>query len=290
MRYKATTTDLIIFQNMFYNGADGKPLDPIETQNYHILQVADSHYLSEFTIGNHKQYCDVEITYVLRNHVINKTAETPIKTMQGEAYLSLRGDLHSLESMTNCRFLTLALDFKENSVCKTLFERLIAEHSSPEQRVFKLPALEPFFTQIVAEFFNPEKDCKHLALDSLITVILTHLARRQSVALLTDNETLRELLPRVVNYIDVNFRSLESLEEIANSFGYSHNYLYKLFKSYYGETLQEYVTRKKMEHAKKLLFEKKSVEEISTELGYTSPYNFSRAFKKYYGISPSKLN
>ena len=44
-----------------------------------------------------------------------------------------------------------------------------------------------------------------------------------------------------------------------------------------------------MEQAKKLLKETdKSILHISNEIGYENPSKFSRAFKKYYGILPSK--
>lgn len=289
MRYKSTTRDRITFQNVFFSFVDGKPLDPIETQNYRILQVADSYYLSDFSIGNHKQYCDVEITYVLYKHMLNKTADIPTRINEGEAYLSLRGDTHYLESKNNCRFLTLALDVKENSPCRALLDSLKANHIGVKQRHFKSPAIEPFFAQLLAEFYQSEEAYNELVLDSLITLILTNLVRKEGAVLLSKTENLRELLPRVLNYIDTNFRTIQSLGEIANYFGYSHNYLYKLFKAYCGETLQEYVMRKKMELAKKMCIEKMSVVEISAELGYMSPYNFSRAFKKYYHVSPSEM-
>ena len=45
-----------------------------------------------------------------------------------------------------------------------------------------------------------------------------------------------------------------------------------------------------MDHALKLLKDGKSVNYISDELGYSTPYNFSRAFKTHFGTSPAKYN
>ena len=43
---------------------------------------------------------------------------------------------------------------------------------------------------------------------------------------------------------------------------------------------------KKMEHGAKMLSAGKSVGQIAEVLGYSTPYNFSRAFKRQYGVAP----
>ncbi|MFT4204682.1 MAG: AraC family transcriptional regulator [Chitinophagaceae bacterium] len=63
------------------------------------------------------------------------------------------------------------------------------------------------------------------------------------------------------------------------------------FKEYYGTTIYDYVTRLRMEHARKLLTcgNCASVCEVALQVGFSHQNNFSAAFKKYFGVSPKDL-
>jgi len=57
-----------------------------------------------------------------------------------------------------------------------------------------------------------------------------------------------------------------------------------------GMSPKEYMSKLKMDAAMDLLLTTtKSVSEIAEEMGYETPFYFSRAFKKHYGISPKKV-
>ena len=61
-----------------------------------------------------------------------------------------------------------------------------------------------------------------------------------------------------------------------------------LFKEHCGEGPIEYYSMLKIARAKKLLLDGVSVSKISDMLGYSSIHNFSRAFKKTVGVSPTE--
>ena len=63
-------------------------------------------------------------------------------------------------------------------------------------------------------------------------------------------------------------------------------YLNKLFHKEMGETPFAYITRRRMEIAREMLREHCAVGEVARLVGYGDIYQFSRAFKKYYGASP----
>lgn len=63
----------------------------------------------------------------------------------------------------------------------------------------------------------------------------------------------------------------------------------KLFKMDFGVSPQQYLIKRRMDEAcKLLLMNKLTIQEISFELGYISPYEFSNQFKRHYQISPRK--
>ena len=121
-------------------------------------------------------------------------------------------------------------------------------------------------------------------MDSLIFTVLVLLAREEESS--PAAPLPKEILPDMIQYIDEHFLSITRLFELSAKFGYSYNYLCSVFKKLHGTTVREYLNRKKYEYAKELLKKGISVTEISEILGYSSPYNFSRAFKAICGVSP----
>ncbi len=71
---------------------------------------------------------------------------------------------------------------------------------------------------------------------------------------------------------------------------FSKEYLSKLFKSRYGCGIYTYVQEIRMQRAKALLMNPDiKIQSISQRLGYTDNNYFSKAFKNYYGISPTQF-
>lgn len=78
-----------------------------------------------------------------------------------------------------------------------------------------------------------------------------------------------------------------TLELVAKEVNMSPSYLSKYFKMKTGEKFSDYLLRIKMEKARDLLMDiRHKTYEVSELVGYTSPKNFTRAFKNYYGQSP----
>jgi two-component system, response regulator YesN len=81
-----------------------------------------------------------------------------------------------------------------------------------------------------------------------------------------------------------------TLREAARLVGMNPHYLSSYFREKTGGTFSRNLTRLKMERASVLLRDSRnSVLSVSDELGYTSPKNFSRAFRIYYGASPRRF-
>lgn len=88
----------------------------------------------------------------------------------------------------------------------------------------------------------------------------------------------------------MNLRRKITLEEVADHLYLNSSYFSRLFKKETGETFVEYMTRMKMERAREMLSDTSAaVEEVALALGYDNRSYFVKLFKKYYGISPSRL-
>ena len=78
-----------------------------------------------------------------------------------------------------------------------------------------------------------------------------------------------------------------SVQELAESTGFSYSHFSKLFKEITGMTANEYLTKNKMEYAAYALTKLKTpVLNLSLDLGFSSLGYFSSLFKKFYGVSP----
>jgi AraC-like DNA-binding protein len=100
----------------------------------------------------------------------------------------------------------------------------------------------------------------------------------------------REMAEALKCYLTDTFLDNHSINDLAKHFGTNTNKLMSLFKSTFGLSIFEYITDLKMDYAKILLLdEARFVVEVSRSIGYKNPNHFSAAFKRKFGISPSKL-
>ncbi|MBE5733393.1 MAG: helix-turn-helix transcriptional regulator, partial [Clostridiales bacterium] len=72
-------------------------------------------------------------------------------------------------------------------------------------------------------------------------------------------------------------------------FGYERSYLYRIFKNHLGVGIKEYIIKTRMEHAQILLKQGYSVNKTSLAVGYKDQTNFSKAYKKHFGVPPKKI-
>lgn len=99
------------------------------------------------------------------------------------------------------------------------------------------------------------------------------------------NDSLSELM---CEYMKDNIYCAITLKDVCSYFLLGKTQLCKIFRESTGDSPMEYYTRLKIKEAKKLIRENNhSVGQISEMLGYSSIHNFSRAFKKAVGMSPT---
>ena len=92
-----------------------------------------------------------------------------------------------------------------------------------------------------------------------------------------------------MNYIDFNLNEDLSLNAIADKFSVNASYLSKQFKKENEMNLTEYVNRKRIGKSLKYIAATDlSVQNIAELVGIFDENYFSRLFKKYQQMSPSK--
>lgn len=80
-----------------------------------------------------------------------------------------------------------------------------------------------------------------------------------------------------------------SLQELANEIGLNIKKLKEGFKQIYGDTVYSFLFDYKMEHSRRLLESNQyNVNEVGSQVGYSSASHFIAAFKKKFGTTPKK--
>lgn len=105
------------------------------------------------------------------------------------------------------------------------------------------------------------------------------------------SRTSLDLMQPVFKYINDNLHQSIKMAELAALVGMSEKYFITYFKKGIGITPGQYIYQIKMNRARDYLYQKKfTVQQIAGFLGYSDPFSFSKAFKKYYNVPPSKFD
>ena len=102
-----------------------------------------------------------------------------------------------------------------------------------------------------------------------------------------DDQFINVINQHIENNIDnENF----SVEELARLAGLSRSMLHRKLKKVIGQSPSEYITAKRLNHAKILLEnDVATVSEIAYRVGFSDPSYFNKVFKKHFNLSPGKI-
>lgn len=95
---------------------------------------------------------------------------------------------------------------------------------------------------------------------------------------------------RIRRHIDRRYITLQTIQAVADECDVTPVYLSRLFSRFSDCGAHQYLIRRKMNYAAGLLMnEGLLVQEVAKRLGMPDPFQFSRAFKRVFGIPPSQL-
>ncbi len=87
-------------------------------------------------------------------------------------------------------------------------------------------------------------------------------------------------------YIDDNYQEDIDLKQVSKQAFLSRFHFHRLFRQVYKRTPLQYITQKRLDKAKNLLSENKTVTDVCNEIGFESIGSFSVLFKKEIGFAP----
>lgn len=102
--------------------------------------------------------------------------------------------------------------------------------------------------------------------------------------------TENSIITKITHYLDVNYATAISLQELAKTFNVNYSYLSQLFKQQTDTSFSTYLNKIRIEKACGFLREGRSVSEVCELVGYNDLSYFGKVFKKYTGVLPSEIN
>ncbi len=145
----------------------------------------------------------------------------------------------------------------------------------------------------IIEENHTRNDAYRVAMQARLFDILVILARCVPMQVYSPQERNRHLnrlgrLENVFNYVEENYHSDISLEEISSVANFSEYYFTRFFKEATGMTFGKYMNNYRVEKAAQLLKDTDdTITEVVFKSGFGSIKTFNRVFKQTKGCSPS---
>ena len=97
------------------------------------------------------------------------------------------------------------------------------------------------------------------------------------------------LVKKIIDYISNHYSNELNYETIEKQFNFNPSYLNRIFKAHTGKTLHEFILQYRLNTAMEILRTQTiPVNHVASLCGFTNPYHFAKAFRKFVGVSPSE--
>lgn len=232
------------------------------------ISVLDSerNYLITASMGN--DYCTV-FQSLGSNHLLCRCSDDTI--------IEKCASTHRLEThVCHAGLCDAAMPIMKNDIILgyIVFGRIRCA-SSPKNSKYCSDNLADLYHKL--PYFSDEQlDCLH--------DLLSHILFERAIEIEADS-----FIETVSNYIEAHLNEKLSIDLLCHELNVSRNFLYRSFHNYYGKTVNDYITERRIARASSLLKETTApVYEIAESIGFENYTYFCKLFKKQTGLSATE--
>lgn len=242
-----------------------------------------------------------DLMYVTSGEIIEVCNKTEKVIRENEIVFHQPHEFHQTKLIPGKRATAYTISFNCTSKCMDLLRNyhgalsetthtLIEIFAKEADRSFELTLKNKKFSMVPSRNMplGGLQACR-LSLEFLLIYILREQQQNSSSNYFfsNKNDLYSEICKQVINYLSDNIYSDISLDRLSKKFNYSRTFLCTKFKEITGITILQYYTNLKINEACNLIKAgTHSVSYIAELLHYSTPYYFSRTFKKVTGMSP----
>lgn len=269
-----------------------------ELSEYIILKINSCHeVIHDMGWIESKIHTDYDIWYVKSGKLCIQTLNSTYTANTGDVIFFYPGNLYTAyANEVNCHIIYTHFDFgignsfrildnfnlagiipaaliqEQSQVFKNNYERM------HERSVTSVFLLKGYFFTFLAEIIQIHRN------HNIIQRFPSDPQKESKAGKLT-------AMQPVLEYINNNLNSSLRVSDFACLANMSEKYFAAYFKKALGISPSQYAFQLKMNRARDYIYSKKySIKQIASLLGYPDQYAFSKAFKKYYNVPPSKFN
>ena len=129
---------------------------------------------------------------------------------------------------------------------------------------------------------------------SLIRQLFYYLLQSEQGGLLAqycEQDSALAKISSVIDYVQLHYDTKLQVHELAAMAGMSVSVFHKVFKQVVTDPPMQYIKKIRLNNAKTLILQQGMAANVAAGLvGYESPTQFSREFKRYFGLPPSKIH
>jgi two-component system, response regulator YesN len=193
----------------------------------------------------------------------------------------LSGDHDAVDAMNTELFSSIRDSVSSESFREKLADALTYIAHATAMQIGRLP-------DDVADLIRAVSDTNDEQTERSLLLSAAGVCRRLVYHASETLETTHAAVVEAMKYIDTHYAEDLSLDQVAHHVRFSPFHLSRIFKSATNSTVLDYVTRKRLDEAQRLLREQiLSIKEVGAAVGYTDQNYFSRVFRRLTGMTPS---
>ena len=211
--------------------------------------------------------------------------EDKIYTLEkGDLMFIAPGKYHCPKIETLRGYCRVVINFDGSAVPRDL-----VRYATDDREFFRLPegsAAERLVTQFPAFAGAIDEKYRETACRNLLETLLLSLRTDASERSEAQARRVSRACSEILRYINDNFTTLNSLNDIAGHFYLSKPYLNHIFKSSMHIGIMQYIRQKKIVYAQKLIENGEKPTQIYEKCGFANYTTFYRAYKNFLNASP----
>ncbi len=226
-----------------------------------------------------------EILFVLSGHGEAVIDDKTYQIKKGDIIVYNPHTMHEEHTSGDAEFELAFFGITNFQISGLPADHLIDKNSSPILHTKKDFDKYSFYFRSLADEVYEDRQYNELMAKYWARLILIGILRLANIS--EAKFISNAIFTKIHQYLSKNFTTIESMDQVCEELDISKYYLSHVFKKYMGTPPMQYVTAKRISHAKKLLQETDlSATEIGEKCGYTDSVLFFKAFKKSTGITP----
>lgn len=226
------------------------------------------------------------IHFILEGEGVFKQNNTETVINKGDLFCLFPNQTHYYSTNPNNKLKMFWLAFDGKQAIPLLNRIGLTQYSSCLHNILN----DQIVTTVkeLSDYFKDTDEPDDLLLISMMYKLF-HQLYQQSNRLNLSSYSASDWLQKGEDYMDMHFAENITVTDVAKYIDINRSHFTTAYTKKTGMTPSKYIYKLRMEKAIELITDDShTITEIALTLGYSDLYSFSRAFKKYYGISPNQ--